>query len=251
MALSSCRGLHRLGRLGEVGAHVSLQVEIRKLLALVNLKEGRKLAIRDDLSAIGLILKIIRSDVGVDVAGDLSSGHLRAHLLSQKLGELVTNSGRLHEPAGSTVAGLSLSLGGRLLRILELAIILLVQSAVIRLQRSNNRAELLQLGKNVKGLLIHTGINFTNNLLYSRSGSRSSNSGGGSRGNRSSNRCSSSSSSLNSRSSGSLLLGLSNLLHLCGNLLDNRGGDNRDRGNNGSRGGSGGGGSSFGGFGLL
>ncbi len=149
MALSARRGLNRLGRLGEVGAHVSLQVEIRKLLALVNLKERRKLAIRDNLAAIGLILKVVRSNVGVDVASDLSSGHLRTHLLSQELRELVANSGRLHEPTGSAVAGLSLSLGGRLLRVLELTVILLVQSAVIRLQRGNNRAELLQLGKNV------------------------------------------------------------------------------------------------------
>jgi len=176
MALS--RDLNRLGRLGEVGAHVSLQVEIRKLLALVNLEERRKLAIRDNLAAIGLILKVMRSNVGVDVAGDLSSGHLRTHLLSQELRELVANSGRLHEATGSAVASLSLSLGGRLLRVLELTVVLLVQSAVIRLQRGNNGAELLQLGKNVKRLLIDTGVHVTNNLLSSGGGGRGSNRGG-------------------------------------------------------------------------
>ena len=133
--------------------HVSLQVEVSELLALLNLQKDRQLGIRDNLAAIQLVLQVILSDVLVDVLGHLSARHLRPKGLLQKLGKLVTDSGGLHETTGSTGPKSLLLLGALLGGDLEVSAPLLLQHLVFRLQGVNEGSQLLQLGHELGGLL--------------------------------------------------------------------------------------------------
>jgi hypothetical protein len=117
---------------------------------------------------------------------------------------------------------------------------LLLKGLELGLQRSNQGTKLLELGTELNRLLYKAGVNLHNGLIYVLGGRNRR--GRGNRSRRSRNR--------NSRDRGNRLSGLLGLLHLLdlgGNLLNNRGDNNRGRGNNFSNRGRGG---SLG-FGLL
>ena len=119
--LSSSRSDLDLGGLGEVRAHVLLEVEVSKLVGLLELKKASKLGIRVDLATIGLVLKAVIADVDVDLTGNLSASHLGARRLLKERSKLITDSSRLHEARRGAVASLALTLGALLLSSLKLA----------------------------------------------------------------------------------------------------------------------------------
>jgi len=146
---------HGLGldRLGKVGAHVALEVEVGELIRLLELEEGGKLGIRVDLATILGVLKLVVTDVSIDVASDCSASHLGALLLTKEGGELVANTGGLNKARGLAVAGLALALGALLLGRLELALPLLLHRLVLRLKRRDHGRKLLELSIELSGLL--------------------------------------------------------------------------------------------------
>jgi len=199
----------RLGSLGEVRAHEALEVEVGKLVGLLELKEGSKLGVRVDLATILLVLELVVADVGIDVTGDRGASHLSALLLTKERGKLVTDAGGLNKTTRSAVSGLALALRVLLLGSLKLTSPLLLKSAVLSLKTRDQHAQLLELGVKLKGLLVKSsGV-----ALNSLSGSIRDNGGrGGHRGD------------LNNR--GSLLLRGGSLLGLGGLLRNGSSGNN-------------------------
>ena len=177
-----CLSRSNLHVLGEVGAHVPLEVEVRKLIRLAQLEEGRKLGIRDDLATILLVLESVRTNVLVDIASHLRARHLGSNRLLEELGKLITDSSGLDESRRSAVSSLALALGGLLLSHLKLLGPLLLEDAVLRLEGRNHSTNLLELGEEISGLLGHNIIE--NNLIVGDSGGggglhRRTNDGGG------------------------------------------------------------------------
>ena len=121
--LSGCRfvrcALHR--GLSEMGAHELLEVEVGELVALGDLKKGRESGIREDDSAVLLVLKLVGLDIGIDLASHICARHLGPWGLLKKLGKLITNSGGLHKSIRVSVSSLPLSLRVELLGSLELS----------------------------------------------------------------------------------------------------------------------------------
>ena len=64
-----------LGRLGEMGTHVLLQVEVSQLLIRLQLQETSQLLVGIDLATIVLVLKIMLANVGVNLTSDLCACH--------------------------------------------------------------------------------------------------------------------------------------------------------------------------------
>ena len=122
-----------LVRLGEVGAHVALEVEVGELIRGLELEESRELLVGVDLASVLLVLEVVRADVLVDIAGNLGPGHLRSSGLLEELGKLVTDERGLDESRGGAVSGLALALNTLLLGSLELARPLLFEGAVLSL----------------------------------------------------------------------------------------------------------------------
>jgi hypothetical protein len=104
----SCRSLCKVTR------HVLLQVEVSKLLALLNLEQRLQLSVGVNLATILLILKVVSTNVGVDLTSHLSACKLSANGLSKKLGELLRNESGLDETGRGAVASLALTLGSLL-----------------------------------------------------------------------------------------------------------------------------------------
>ena len=131
-----------LDSLSEVRAHVLLEVEVRKLVGLLEFKEAGKLGVGVDLATIGLVLEIVVTDVNIDLASDLSARHLSAGGLLEEGGKLVADPRGLHEARGGAVAGLALALGALLLGRTELTGPLLLKNAVLGLERGEESTEL-------------------------------------------------------------------------------------------------------------
>jgi len=142
-----------LVRLGEVGAHVALEVEVGELIRGLKLEESRKLLVGVDLASVLLVLEVVRANVLVDVAGNLRPGHLGSSGLVEELGKLVTDERGLDESRGGTVSGLALALDALLLRSLELARPLLLEAAVLGLEGRDEGTELLELGEELNRLI--------------------------------------------------------------------------------------------------
>ncbi len=142
-----------LDSLGEVGAHVLLEVEVRKLIGLLELKEAGKLGVRVDLATIGLVLEIVVTDVNIDLTGYLRASHLSSGGLLEEGGKLIADPRGLNEAGGCAVASLALALGALLLGGLELTGPLLLKNAVLGLESGEESAELLELGEELDGLL--------------------------------------------------------------------------------------------------
>jgi hypothetical protein len=167
-----------LVRLGEVGAHVALEVEVGELIRGLELEESRELLVGVDLASVLLVLEVIRANVLVDIAGNLGPGHLRSSGLLEELGKLVTDERGLDEPRGGTVSGLALALNTLLLGSLELARPLLLEGAVLGLEGRDEGAELLELGKELNRLVGEGDLG----LIGSGGGGGLNRNGGGSRG---------------------------------------------------------------------
>ena len=114
--------------------HVLLEVEVGQLVGLLELEKGGKLGVRVDLATILLVLQLVGADVGVDLAGNISAGHLGTLVLSEERSKLVRNLGGLDKSRGRTVTSLALALGGLLLGSLHLTGPLLLKGSVLGLQ---------------------------------------------------------------------------------------------------------------------
>jgi hypothetical protein len=148
-----------LDRLGKVGAHEALEVEVGELILLLELEKRRKLGIRVNLATIGAVLELVGADVSVDVAGHSGARHLGTLLLTKEGSELVTDAGGLDKARGLAVARLALALGAELLGSLELTLPLLLHSLVLRLNGRNHGSKKLELGIKLGGLLKEGGLN--------------------------------------------------------------------------------------------
>jgi len=107
--LSSGRGSLVSG-LGEVRRHVTLEVEVGELIALLELEKTSELLVSNDLATILLVLELVLTDVSVDLTSYLSASHLSALGLTKETGKLVGDKSGLNESRRSTVARLSLAL---------------------------------------------------------------------------------------------------------------------------------------------
>ena len=128
-----------------MSAHVALEVEVGQLLITLQLQQLSQVLIRVDLTTIGLVLQVVAADVGVDLTGNLSPGHLGSNWLLQEGSQLVRDEGRLHETARLAVAGLPLTLSTITLGLLERADGALLEGSEILLQSSKSLLEALDL----------------------------------------------------------------------------------------------------------
>jgi len=91
------RGRHLLHSLGEVRAHVTLKIKVGKLVVLGKLEKLAELGISKDATPILRVLKLVGTDVRVDLTGHLSARHLSSVLLAKEGSELLANLRRLHK----------------------------------------------------------------------------------------------------------------------------------------------------------
>jgi len=132
--------------LNKVVLHEALEVEIGKLIILGKLEELGELGIRVNLAAIGLVLKVVGADILVNLLAHLRASHLRAGGLAEELGELITDTGGLHE-TGRLPGTRALALLVRsLLGVLHLAGNGLLEGLEVVLDGGENAGHLLKLG---------------------------------------------------------------------------------------------------------
>ena len=169
------------GSLGKVRGHVALKVEVSQLLALLELKKRLQLGIRVDATAVLLVLQVVVADVGVDLAGDLSPGHLSAIGLSKELRQLLRNEGGLDKAGGGAVANLAALLGTGLLSSANLLDGVALKDAKLGTKSGGKSNHLLQLGGNGSKLRSNCGVSGGGGRLSGRriTGSGSGGSNGG------------------------------------------------------------------------
>jgi hypothetical protein len=142
--------------------HVALKIEVSQFISLLQLQKGRQLGIRIDLASIVLVLKLVGTDISVNLTSNIGAGHLGSSRLLKELGKLIGNLGWLHEPRWLAVSGLALALSLRLLGSLNLTTPLLLQRTELGLQRSEQCTSLVKLGKEFSRLGNKVGIRFRN-----------------------------------------------------------------------------------------
>ena len=72
-------------------AHVALEVEIGELIRVLKLKELLKLAVGENATAIGGVLKLVLADVRVNLTSYLCSCHLSSTGLIEESCQFLTN----------------------------------------------------------------------------------------------------------------------------------------------------------------
>jgi len=145
------RGGGNLG-LDEVVLHETLKVEVSELVVLTNLQKLGELNVRDDLATIGLVLKRVAGDVRIDFLAHLSAGHLGANGLAEERCKLIADASGLNEAGRLTVAVSAALLGGRLLRGLHVAGIVLLDILQVALESRKKAGDLLDLGAKLSKL---------------------------------------------------------------------------------------------------
>ena len=133
---------------GKVGGHVALKVEVSELLTLLELEKGLQLGIGIDATAVLLVLQVVVADVSVDLASDLSPGHLGAIGLSEKVRQLLGNGSGLHKTRGSAVANLAALLSTGLLSSADLLDSVALEGTKLGTKSTGKSNNLLQLGRN-------------------------------------------------------------------------------------------------------
>jgi hypothetical protein len=134
-------------RLGEVSSHVLLKVEVSEFLTLLQLQQLKKLGVRVDLATIVLVLKLLGTNVSVDLTSNLSAGKNASLRPAKEGSELIGDQSGLDETRRSTVSiGLAALVG--LIRGTKLAGVLALQLVNLRADRSQKSLGALKLGKN-------------------------------------------------------------------------------------------------------
>ena len=85
-------------------AHELLKVEVGNLVILLNFEERAKLGVRDDLTTIVLVLKLVGADVLGNLTGYISACHLSAMSYTKEVSKLGGDLSRLYETRRSTGA---------------------------------------------------------------------------------------------------------------------------------------------------
>ncbi len=135
--------------LNEMVLHVSLEIEVGKLIILGELEKRRKLVISIDLSSVGLVLKTIGADIVIDLLANNRSSHVSANFLTKELSQLITDTGGLHKSRRLSVSRTLLLSGGKLLDILDLARNLSLKELEISLKRGELSGKHLELGTEI------------------------------------------------------------------------------------------------------
>jgi hypothetical protein len=174
-----------LTELGEVRAHVALEVEVGELILSANLEERSEGGVRVNLTAVILILEGVSADILVDLTGHLSAGHLSALILAKEGGKLITDKGGLHKTTWGAVANLALAALDALLSSAELTSPTLLETTEVRAEGSELRTDLVELSEELSKLILKDrnlrrgGRGSLNNWLgNNRDWSRSGGSGG-------------------------------------------------------------------------
>ena len=147
-------GGNLLAELGEVRAHVALEVEVGELITRTNLEERGEGSIRVDLATVLLILEGVGADILVDLASDLGASHLSARALAKEGGELITDEGWLHKTTWGTVANLALASLDALLSSAELTSPSLLETAEVRAEGGELRTDLVELSEELGELIL-------------------------------------------------------------------------------------------------
>jgi hypothetical protein len=135
-------------------AHVTLKVEVGKLIVLIELKELAELGIGEDAASVLGVLKLVGTNIRVNLASDLGAGHLSSLGLSEESGELDTNLSGLYKATRSTVTGLAF-LATLLLCLLELTVGTLGKGANLAGYRSELRTKGSELSEKSRKLVPH------------------------------------------------------------------------------------------------
>ena len=89
-------------------AHIALKVKVGELIGFLKLEELAELLIGKDATTVLGVLKLIGTNVRINLASNLSAGHLGSVGLAKESGELLTNLSGLDKTAGGTVSRLAL-----------------------------------------------------------------------------------------------------------------------------------------------
>jgi len=98
----------------EVLGHELLEVEVCELILCLYSKKLLELGIRDNLTTVGDILKLVGTDVRVNLAGHIRTSKERTMGLGEEISKLVADEGWLYKTTGSTGSILVLALVARL-----------------------------------------------------------------------------------------------------------------------------------------
>jgi len=139
--------------LRKMWAHVALEIEVSKLILLVELKKLTELGISANNAPVLRVLKLVLTNVGIDLARHLRACHLSAVRLTEEGSQLLADLRRLHETAGCAVSSLSLTFLARLERILQLAFRTLLKGANLRRNSSKLAAESSKMGEQLRKIL--------------------------------------------------------------------------------------------------
>jgi hypothetical protein len=134
-----------LSSLDEVVLHEALEVEVGELILLAELEELSKLGIRVNLAAIGLILKTVGLDVGIELLANVSASHLGSNSLAKEGSKLIADAGGLDETRWLAVDVVTALLGGCLLGSLHLTSNRLLKSLEVVLEGGEESNKLLEL----------------------------------------------------------------------------------------------------------
>jgi len=120
-------------------AHVPLKVEVGELIGRLECKELLELGIWVNLAAVGRVLELVGTDVGINLAGDIGAGNESTLVLGKELSKLVADKGRLDESTWGTGGIALLALVACLLDCLDLALSTLLEE----LDASNHVGKLM------------------------------------------------------------------------------------------------------------
>jgi hypothetical protein len=135
-----------------VRTHVTLKVEVGELIILLKLEKLAELGISKNTASVLGVLKLVSTDVRVNLTSDLSASHLSSLRLSKETGKLKTNLGGLYKATGSTVTRLAL-LATLLGSLLELTVSALGKSTNLSSYSGELRTERGKLGKKSSKLI--------------------------------------------------------------------------------------------------
>merc|ERR1711871_160812 len=144
---SLLRRLNWLSSLSKMTAHIALKVEVCKLILLAKRKKMRKLLISIDYATVLLVLKLVLTNVSIDLTSNLCASHLCTTVLTKECSELITDASWLYETTGSTVSCTTATLSVSLLAVLELAESLALEDTELLAKTRKEGYSLLKLGK--------------------------------------------------------------------------------------------------------
>ena len=155
---------HLLHSLGEVRAHVTLEIKVGKLVVLGKLKKLAELGIGKDAAPVLRVLKLVCTNVRVDLTGHLSARHLSTMLLAKECSKLLANLGRLHKTAGGTRSRLGRTFLVKLRGSAKLAVSALLKSTDLTRNIRQLTTQTSQLPENLNERITESRLVLRNSL---------------------------------------------------------------------------------------